>query len=147
MKKILLAFAILAAAIGAKAQGYAPQALPIPFVMTAGTTNLASPFVIDCRKQGRVSVAGYCSAGGVSGCTNELVWMPSIDGIYYDTNAADLLYSSNYCTVAANGGTNLTIQTITVPGSVGYLKCATIIVNGISSNNVATYGIKTGTTY
>lgn len=146
MKKFIIIIAGLAiAAISAKAQvGFAIQSISVPGVIPAGTTNLATTFTLDVRKQGRVTLGLTSTALATPGCTNQLIFQPSVDGVNYDTNSADLLTCSNS---VVGLGPVTTTTTITVPGSVGYLKCTQMITTGTSSNNAASYGIKIATPY
>lgn len=136
MKKIALIAILSAFAISAKAQQYQVESLAVPSVLAAGTTNLASPPVMDVRKQKTVGVAftiAPISAGG----TNVYTFHKSIDGTYYDTNTTLSVTLADTAGVAKTVVTNLSCE------GIGYLKLYSIVTTGTTITNTASkYAVK-----
>jgi hypothetical protein len=131
---LMLGF-IVALTQNVNAQTYAAQSMTVPSVLAIGTTNLASPPVLDVRKQSNVAVAftiNPTSAGG----TNTYVFHRSLDGTYYD----DITTIS--VVVASTSATQKSVVTNLSCAGIGYLKLYSIQAGGAVTNTAAKYGIK-----
>ncbi len=131
---LMLGF-IVALTQNVNAQTYAPQSMTVPSVLPLMTTNLASPPILDVRKQSNVAVA--CTINPTTaGSTNTYVFHKSVDGTYYD----DITTIS--VVVASTGTTQKTVVTNLSCAGIGYLKLYSIQAGGPVTNTAAKYGIK-----
>ena len=142
MKKFLLIALVGLVTVGAHAQTYFAQSISgIPTVLTAGTTNypLASAPTIGAVKQRYLAFSTTMFGTSAVGATNIYTLAPGVDGINYNTNAADLVYATN----AVNAASTTNTQTRSFDtGGYGYFKLIAITTTGTSTNLSASYGIK-----
>lgn len=121
---------------------YDSQAFTVPTVIVAGTSNLPTPPLLDVRKFQNVSITFSSMCASATGCTNQYIFQPSVDGLTFDTNSASAITCSNI--VINTTGIAIATRIKLVPLSDGYWRLASVITTGISSNNTAKYGIKIG---
>ena len=123
MKKLFLTLALVAGfAAGALAQSptYYANSISLPSVIlnSTGITNLASPMVIDCRKQQYTRVWFKVASADASSTTNVTFrggW--SYDGSNYDTNNA----STNLLTACMLAGKPcITYTNVLTANGAGY---------------------------
>ena len=131
--------ALLATITTAKAQSYGAQSLTVPAKLTAGTTNLASPQLLDVRKSANVAIYTATSCGQ-PGITNIYYFAPSVDGVVFSTNSSDVVYITNAIT-AASQTNNAQLRNVSVPG-IGYLQLFSIVTTGTVTNGTHQYSIK-----
>lgn len=143
MKKIHILFAaVMTFAVAATAQNsvpsYSAQSLSVPATLTGGTTNLASTPVIGALKQQNVALSVTISATAAT--TNIYTFNRSVDGIYWDTNSANLVTLQAY----TPGTTLVTTTTNFTTGGFGFYRLASIQVvgSGTVTNNAVKYGVK-----
>jgi len=114
MKSIVSLIALAAIALTASAQNYAPVQLSgIPSSQTAAT-NLATPVVLDVRRQQNVALA-ITQSSVSDGQTNTLTFCRSVDGSAYDTNN-----TINVTVLSPGGGSRTTVTNLN-PQGAGYL--------------------------
>jgi len=137
MKKILLLIGVAAllATVSTQAQTpiYAPSVVSLPSVFSAGTTNLASPPVLYVGKQGNAAFESTI-AGTSAGVTNVYYFAPSVSGVYFDTNAAEVVLFTNS---VVSGATNTVTKNLSAAG-IGYFKLFSVVTTG-TATNVAHY--------
>lgn len=100
-------------------------------VFVAGMSNLATPYVIDVRRSGTVTLEDTVSVTG-SGVTNcSLYFAPSASGVYYDTNHP-VIFTFNTSGSPVGGFTTTTNITC---GAVEYWKLIGVS-NGYASATI-----------
>ena len=143
MKKIIIMAALIALAFSVTAAEPVYQSQNISGTPTtlAAATNLATPVVIDCRRQRNVAIA-MTIAASTAGQTNTLTFCRSLTGsatANFDTNSVFTV------TVLANpaGGARTTVTNLAVEG-VGYLVLTRIAPTGTDTitNSFFAYGVK-----
>jgi hypothetical protein len=141
MKKLLSIVAFSVLTVSAFGQ-YAPvyQATPITGVPTspAASTNLATPVVLDVRRQQNVAFQVTQSSVD-AGQTNTYVFCRSLDGTLLDTNNV-----INVTVLSPGGGARTTVTNLSVAGT-GYLVLRSITVFGTGgvTNTNPKWAIKT----
>jgi hypothetical protein len=136
---LLALVALLAVSNTASAQIYANQSLAVPATLATGvTTNLASPQTLGALKQQNVAVSVTISATAAT--TNLYTFNRSVDGVNWDTNAANNVVLGAYVA----GATPVTTTTNWSAAGFGYYRLATIQVVGAGTvtNNAVSYGVK-----
>ena len=157
MKKLLLILAAVGLlAMSASAQtpryGYQPITLPgintgVPTGNASGTTNVlmgtnytvATAPVIGQLTQRYIAVSETHYTLGSAGSTNTYLFAPSVDGVNYDTNAAnDITF------VAKNtiGQGPVTTTTNWDTQGIGYYKLISISTNAPATNTSLSWGFK-----
>jgi hypothetical protein len=136
MKKFILTIiAALVVAVSAKAQTptYAPATVSVPSTLT-GATNLATPLLIDIRKQQNVALFATLTTPSVQ--TNSYLFAPSVDGSNYDTNK-----TFTFAVFSTAGGKYMTNYTA---NGAGYLVLYRIAPTDttIANTNGLKYGVK-----
>lgn len=138
MKKLLLSLVAALSCVSAFAQTYAPQSLSGIPTSPAASTNLATPVVIDVRRQQNVAFS-VTQSSVADGQTNTYVFCRSVDGVLLDTNNV-----INVTVLSPGGGARTTVSNLNVQG-VGYLvlRSITVFGSGGVTNTGVKYGIKT----
>ena len=77
-------------------------------VYNSVTTNLASPVVIDCRRQQNVTVEWTTTLGGAGSSVGGITFIPSVDG---STVASSAHNNGFFMAIAANGTTAVVVST------------------------------------
>lgn len=137
MKKIIASIVPFLAALSTYAAEpvYGDQSLSLPAVVPAGvTTNLASPPVMDVRKQNNVAV--QITISGAGAVTNSYALVGSVDGTTYETATRWTL------SVVSTDGTATTVSTNLTALGLGYIKIKSITTLGAVTNNAAKYSVK-----
>lgn len=134
---VLLATISTQAQNGAPAVGYAVISLPATYA--AGTTNIPLTIApqIGALKQQNLALASTISAAS-PGATNIYTFAKSVDGINFDTNAADVVSFQSACI----GAGPVTTVTNLPTGGVTYFKLITVVTTGTATNNSFLYGVK-----
>ena len=137
MKKLPTLIALLALSLPVFAQSptYQAQSMSIPAVLPLMTTNLASPPVLDVRKQSNVAVAITINPTS-AGSTNTYVFHRSVDGTYYDSTTTISVV------LASTDATQKSVVTNLSCSGIGYLKLYSIQAGGPVTNTAAKYAIK-----
>lgn len=141
MKKLSILFAgLIAFTVSVQAQISTYQSVSLPATLGNGTTNLASPVTIGAIKQ--QNVAFSVTLTGTAGGTNTYTFNRSVDGNYYDTNAANVITF----VAGTSAGQQVTTTTNISASGFGYLKLVTIatVSSGTITNNSASYSVKIG---
>lgn len=139
LKSMLAIAAIFIASLTAQAQyaQYAPQSIPLPSVLAAGTTNFATPQVIGALTFRQLPLSLTIGAAS-PGATNTYTIQRSVDGVNYDTNAAD----ATTFVVSIVGAGNNTWTTNWDSGGYGYFRISSIVTVGTATNVSSSYGQK-----
>jgi hypothetical protein len=141
---LIAAVALFASVADTHAQSrpiYAEQSLDsssMPATLaTTVVTNLASPPVIDCRKQSTVAVCVMFNQDSAS--TSNVTWTfhGSVDGTYYDAQRAFVI------TAPSTGATRVNYLTNLAVGGIGYLKLYAIS-NATALTTMTNFGVKYG---
>lgn len=113
--------------------------LSVPAVLAAGTTNLASPPTIDCRRQQNVGVSTIVTCS-TAGATNIYYFGPcDFNGSNVDTNTIDTLFGTNSCVAGVQSNNqNFNLNT----KGFGYYSLFRIVTTGTATNGVHAYGVK-----
>lgn len=137
MKSLIALTLSLLTVAASQAQTYSPVTLQgIPSAVLA-TTNLATPVVLDVRRQQNVGISVTVSSVA-AGQTNTYVFCRSVDGSTYDTNNP-----INVIALSPGGGARTTVTNLN-PQGVGYLVLTSITPFGTGGlTNTVKYGIKT----
>ncbi len=137
---VLLAGFLSALSAHAQYPTFAAQSLSVPTSMTKDvTTNLASPPIIDVRRQQYVALSSTMTSMNAAGSTNIYTLWPSVDGVNFDTNAANSTFFTNAMLAA---GPVTVVKTIN-PGGYGYYKVtASQCLTGNYTNASLSYGLK-----
>ena len=142
-KIIVGVFALIGCSVTLPAQNsvpsYSAQVLSVPATLATGvTTNLASPPTLGALKQQNVAVSVTVSATAVA--TNLYTFNRSVDGINWDTNAANNIVFG----AVTQGATPVTTTTNWTSAGFGFYRLASIQVvsAGTVTNNAVKYGVK-----
>lgn len=143
MKKLITLLALAVFAGVASAQTYAPQSLGnMPATLaTTVETNLATPPVIDVRKQSNVGITFSFNQSSASTSNVVYVLHRSIDGSRYDTNREITVTIPSTGTATNNYTTNISCA------GIGYIRLWAIrntTAITTMTNFGVTYAIKTG---
>jgi len=137
LKLFIFAAISFAACSIARAQvpTYAPNTAFSGYMFDVGTTNLATPIVIDVRKQGNVRFMALIK--GPTTATNVYFFGPSVDGVTYSTNAPDtLIWSADTVSTLQTART-----TNSATGGTGYLVLFQVNCTQKNTNSLS-YGTK-----
>lgn len=120
----------------ASAQAYSSVTLGVPSILTA-STNLATPLVLGPLKQQNVALSATIS--GTATFTNTYTFQRSVDGVNWDTAAAN-----SYTLQAVTTGAATTTTTNAIIQGFGYLRLysVTVVGSGTVTNNAINYGLK-----
>jgi len=147
MKKLLafIGVAALLATITASAQipTTGVGVIPTPTNYPAGVTNypLSTAPTIGALKQQNVAFQSVITFGTAGG-TNQFIFAPSIDGILFDTNAADCISFSNTCLTASGGSTNIVYSSFNTAGALYYKLIRVAVTGAVATNGlVGTNGL------
>lgn len=162
MKKLLSIIGIAAIVLSvmipnsARAQAYSGVALGLPGInaglnaVATGTntlfntnyTAIGSMPTIGAIKQRYIAVSETHFNLNASGTTNQYWFIPSVDGVNYNTNASDSITFSNVITGAAGAGGTKTSVFDTY--GYGYYKLSQVVQTGtgVSTNSTFSYSIK-----
>lgn len=134
MKKLILAIAVAIVGISAYAQpSYQSVTVNVPSVISA-VTNLATPIVIDVRKQQNVMFE--FSVGNASTQTNIYTLCRSVSGTSYDTN-------NTFSLVGTTTGTpRVTTTNLNVQGCGFLILTAVTPYATTATTNILRYGSK-----
>lgn len=139
---LALAAILMTSTAGAQVPTYGPATIctsPATLATTAGT-NFANPPIIDCSRQQHVAVMFSFNQGGASTSNVVYTLYPSVDGIYYDANAALTI------TIPSTGTTRVNYSTNINCGGFGYYEIysmANTTALTTCTNLGVVYGIKT----
>lgn len=137
MKKITSIVAFAAITASALAQSYAPVTITAIPTAVLAATNLATPVVLDVRRQQNVAFQVTLSSLA-AGQTNTYVLCRSVDGSTYDTNNV-----INVTALSPGGGARTTVTNLN-PQGAGYLILTSITPFGSGgTTNTVKYAIKT----